>query len=229
MNSKIKRKVAEELLMILISLFICFISLSYGFYLEKVTQEKRNKINDLDIRTDSFLLAFRKNKQVDSLLKLQWEFHIIYSNLVRLDSNDTHNYFFWINVRNSIKDSTFNLTYASDEIIKNANDIKYFLDKLKVKRTATNLSWDVDSVRNEFKIFALSNDYERFLPKKSWQQYKEIRFTQFLLSSETIHQDFNPLEYFLYAAFYCFVILFITRYFIYLFIWSIRTLKNKDQ
>jgi hypothetical protein len=234
MNSKLKRKVAEELLMILISLFICFSSFAFGLYLDNMKsnsiQEKENEINFLENKTDSFLLVFRKNIKVDSILKLQWEFHTKYKEIVRLDSNDSYNHFFWINVRNSIKDSTFNLTYASDEIIEKAVDIKYFLSDLKNKRTSKGMSWDLDSVKNEFKYFAMNNNYERFLPEKSWNQYHKIRKNKYSLSLELISirnsRNYDAGHFFMFAAVFCFAFFFMVRYFIYLLKWSIINLKK---
>jgi hypothetical protein len=239
---KLKNILARELLIIMISAII----VSAGIFIDYIFEQRDNKneyeynlqLNDYESQIDIYYSNFRKQPRVDSLIKLQMTFYNNYIDVFQPNSK-IRNYHFWIDVRRSIYDSTFNFTYASDPVIKTIVSPDYYYEKRKLcddlmgmlrdhkmKRTGRYLVGDLDSVKNEFKLFALSIDFERYISKDVWKDYTILRKKhQQLLESESGFQKNDPLQYTYYALFFCLVFIFGLRYMYYLIKWSIRNLN----
>ena len=240
MNFKTKRIFARELLLVILSSVIYLLAFWFGMFLDNIEKKKNEKkadeINAYDSQIDNYLLEFRKNPKVDSIYKLQINFYSDYCKLSSINKLDNGNYFFWKNVRKSIADSTFNFTYANDEIIqkfdnqhesehnKNIQNVLYTQHYLK--KSEYGIDWKL-----EFKLFALNNNYEKYLSPLEWKNYQEIRErrvqlgeTDYLYYSVN-HNKSNFTEI---ALTMCISILFLLRYLIYLIKWGIKIVKSKD-
>lgn len=248
MKLKTKKILAREILMIIISALICLLAFGFGLFLNKVESKKWKKIKDeiviCDNQTDNYYNNFSKNLKVDSILKIQLEFYSKYSELLHHDTLDQGNYFFWKNIRKSIQDSTFHFTYASDEIIEliiSNYSIRNILDNNKKDRLNDEYAFcaTLNDCRNEFKLFALSNGYEKYISPYDWSKYQELREKKIKLQrymekvSDAFYDDSNIYYYYEgsfleYAFFFCIYILFLLRYFYYLVNWSIKTIKSKE-
>ncbi len=236
MNLKTKKIIAKELLFLIISIVICFSSYFLGVFIDDRERENYNKksVEIEKIRTEWNILLeeFRKDNRVDSLFKLQSEFHRIYNESFSVEEIDKKNYFFWKNVRKSIYDKTFHFTYASDEIADQFNpDLASILYLSNEKLKSTEESWTTKGRKEMFTDFALNNDYERFVSKEDWKKYENLRENHYNLSEENKRRGYsnNDENFFFYALCFCIGSLFFVRYFAYLLMWILRTLKENPK
>jgi hypothetical protein len=150
---------------------------------------------------------------------------------------DNGNYFFWKNVRKSIADSTFNFTYAKDEIIqrfnndhqseRNKNIRKVLYEQYYLKKSNFDIDWKL-----EFKLFALNNNYEKYLSPLEWKKYQETRERRVKLGDKDYlysSVNYNKSDFIEIALTMCIGILFLLRYLIYLIKWGIKIVKTKDE
>ncbi len=221
-------------------MIICLIAFIYASILENNYAIKEQKMmNDLEkysSQIDSCLFEFRKNPKIDSLYKLQTTFYTNYLEAFDIDSSDNRNYFFWKNLRKSIKDSTFNFSYANDEIMseiqagnnEHTSKLKEILLVQKLRRLNTYLG-DLADIKFEFKYFALNNNYERYLSSDDWKKYEEIRWQERKIEND-IDEKINYFDYkdyyVLYSFTFCLSVLFILRYLFYFVTWCFKILKQ---
>jgi hypothetical protein len=246
-----KKILAKEVLFVILTLLITLL-----FYLFGVVKDYRNKHNyetmvsefkSYDEECDSKLLEFRKNVKVDSLYKLQTKFFRDYeveilkpspqSILLGIYSFDYDNYFFWNDIRKSINENTFNQTFSSDYAIERITKSYYSsytcLWPILVHQAKSHGLWlwnnHINDVKREFKLFALRNNFKRYIPIKSYNQYRLIRIKQKSLLEELFkYENVNynsSSDYFKFGIIFCFSILFGLRYIIYILKWSIKNLK----
>lgn len=243
-----KKILAKEVLFVILTLLITLL-----FYLFGVVKDYRNKHNyetmvsefkSYDEECDSKLLEFRKNVNVDSLYKLQTRFFTDYeveilkpspqSILLGIFSFDYDNYFFWNDIRKSIRDNTFNQTFSSDYAInrithKSTTSMWPILAHQARSHGLSLWTNHIDDIKMEFKLFALRNNFKRYIPIKSYNHYRLIRNKQKSLLEELFkYENINynsSSDFFKFGIMFCFSILFGLRYIIYILKWSIKNLK----
>jgi hypothetical protein len=237
-----KKIIAREFLMLLVSLFLCLLAYGLDLFLEKQNdeslQKKRNEVYKYESQIDTYLNAFRKNPKVDSLYKLQMEFYSNYHNAFNRNESESGNYFFWKNLRNSISDSTFNISYARDEVVseiirgenENTSKLKEILWNQKFKRTGNYFGYNLVEDKFEFRYFALNNMYEKYLSKDKWEKYENIRIKKREIENEIeIAENNYGYDYLENVFILCIGLVFLLRYLVYSILWSIKILKQKNQ
>ncbi len=245
MNLTTKKIIAREFIMILVSTIICLLAFSCGYILDNQYKDNLLKmemeVENYESQIDNYINAFRKNPQVDSLYKSQMEFYNNYQKAFGFDSSDYGNYFFWINVRKSIKDSTFNFSYAKDEFVSRigpfvkgdkTRKLWEILQDQKTKRLGGYQYLSAGDIKSEFKYFAIKNKFERFLSIKDWKKYEDIRLKKRNIENKIKNNyDYKNLEggYLEIAFTLCISLFFILRYLYYIILWSIKILKQKQQ
>ncbi len=236
MNLKTKKLVARELLYLFATIIICFSSFLIGLFIDDKKNDAHNEesleIERIETKWKILLEEFRKDNRVDSLFKLQREFHGVYTESFGFEEIDRRNYFFWKNVRKSIHDKTFHFTYASDEIVDQFNsDLARILYLSNEELKSTEVPWTIKGKKEMFSDFALNNDYERFISKVDWKNYEDLREHHYSLSEKNKRSGFsNNYElFFLYALSFCLGLLFFMRYSAYLLMWIFRTLKETSK
>jgi hypothetical protein len=245
MKLNTKKIIAREFLMILVSTFLCIIAYYSGLFIDNhydSYSQKKNEIKKYESQIDDYLIKFRKNTKVDSIYKLQMKFYSYYSNEVSLDSSDYGNYFFWKNIRKSIQDSTFNFSYANDEIISNIKSgnnentalLREILGNQKLKRLGVWLEYNLEDYKYEFKYFALHNNYERYISNNEWKKYEEVRIKKRKIENELKNEE-NEYEneylsdrYLKNVFIFCLSVFFILRYLFYIIMWCIKILNQKE-
>ena len=234
-KERIKKIIAREVLVIVVSFFICLIAFIVGLLLDNQKKENikelEKKCSDYDALINSSIIKFRKDPEVDSIYKTQMMFYDNYVRAVGVDSESPGNYFFWINVRKSIADSTFHLTYASDDIIDKIQvwQIRDFLRKL-YGEIIPDKSHE-EQYKDQFKRYALSNNYERLIPQAEWEKYESLRREELeLVQKRDIERNnVSSLQnkYLENAILMVFLTLFLFRYIFYIVLWSIKTVLPK--
>jgi hypothetical protein len=249
MTNKTKRIFAREILILITSLAVCIISYNIGGISDSrkynAIKEKQTEKEYLSSKIDSSILYFRKNPKVDSLYKLQGKFSYNYILSFLNGDKDMQNYNFWVDIRRSINDSTFNITYASDAIIncilspetcqhvpENRNLLALLLNQRNARK-ANYSQYDLDSLKNEFKLFALNNNFERYIAAETWHQYKTLREQYNIVISEKNNLEENRYRskgdlYLSYAVLTCLSIFYGLRCFIFIFLWAIRNVRQKE-
>jgi hypothetical protein len=235
MNSRIKKIIALEVLMIFLTLLICLLVYFYSlFFIENVRVDKeKSDLKELDaigVLIDNNFVKFRKIKKVDSLFKLQASFYENYRIINGYEFNEEpSNYFFWVNVRKSISDSTFYFTYASDEIMdafnqnnnESASELRYILYANGNRG---------EDFRSMFKRFALNNSFEKYINESDWKAYVALLTSYNVQLVKYNQEKINNLNskhinYWEYAFIFCVSILFVARYLIYVIIWCFKVFK----
>jgi len=235
MNLKTKKILAKELLFLIISMAICLSSYFLGIFIDDRERENYNKesveIERIGTEWNILLEEFRKDARVDSIFKLQSEFHEIYTKSYSVEEIDKKNYFFWKNVRKSIDDKTFHFTYASDEIVESFD--YYFRRILFLFDANETKDWSQMGKKELFLNFALNNNYEKYISKNDWKKYEDLREEHYSLLKK--HEEIqywsprNSENFFIYAFGFSLGVLFFLRYVVYLLIWIFRTLKETPQ
>jgi hypothetical protein len=243
MSLLIKKIFARELVYALILLAMLLIAGLICYILDEKRTSSIQKLEEenaiLDTKVDSSITEFRKDNIVDSIFKLQMNFHsgygeiLKFNNIQLLNSRDKYNYFFWVHIRQSIESRTFNFTYASDEIC----DYITYGSKLysillnnfhKRKMSMPVLSF---SIKEEFSNFALSNNFEDKCNKEDWNKYERLRLDRIECEEKLALMKYNwdvPWrEIPFYVLIFGLISLFGIRYFYYLFKWLKLTLTSE--
>jgi hypothetical protein len=246
-----KKKLAREILAIIATLALIGVAFIIGRYLEdKANGEVRfvqSEIEKCYAEIDSAITEFRKNSNVDMLYKLQSSFSHHYIQGADPLSQDQSNYSFWINVRKSIEDNTFNFTYASDEIVDliydsselNEPQRTHFskLNELLHDHRRAKLNHQCylpsDSIKKEFAEFADYVKYEAYLPSETWDKYETLR-AKHIASQEALAQlQMNLKDYeeifVTYTFLACILLLFGLRYLYFLLKWANSVLKAREE
>ncbi len=238
-----KKIFARELVYALIVLAMLLIAGVIFYILDEKRTSSIQKLEEenaiLDAKVDSSISEFRKDNIVDSIYKLQMNFHSGYCEILRanniqlLNSRDKYNYFFWVHIRQSIKSKTFNFTYASDEIC----DYITYGSKLysillnNFSRRKMNMPMLRFSVKEEFSNFALSNNFENKCAKKDWNNYEKLRLDRIECEEKLELMKYNWDEPWREIPFYVLIFgliaLFGIRYFYYLLKWLKVTLTSE--
>lgn len=240
MKLNTKKVFAREILLIIFSSLLCVLAFWIGGFVDNVQDKKEEKLYSemlvCEKQIDNYHNKFFKIQQVDSIMKIQMIFYSEYSKFLNNDTLDQGNYFFWKNVRKSINDSTFHFTYAKDEminLIRNNNEINLILHENKRKRLNDETAYCFQNeIRNEFKLFALSNGYEKYISPYDWKTYQELREKKIELGikkEKEERRNHNIDESFLEFAFlFCISVFFLLRYFYYLVKWCIKIINSKE-
>lgn len=245
-----KKILAKEVLFVILTLLITLLFYLFGVvkdYLNKQNYEtKVSEFKSFDEDCNSILLEFRKNVKVDSLYKLQTKFFRDYeveilnpsphSTLLGIYSFDYDNYFFWNDLRKSINKNTFNQTFSSDYAIERITNSYYSshtcLWPILVHQANSHGFWlwgnRHNDIKKEFKLFAIRNDFKKYIPTKFYNNYQSIRTKQKstfdeLLKYKNVKYN-SSYNYFILGIILCFSMLFGLRYIIYITRWSIKTL-----
>jgi hypothetical protein len=245
-----KKKIAREIMIIIATLVLIGIAFMIGRYLDDKSdgevQFVQSEIEKYDAEIDSTITEFRKNSNVDALYKVQKEFSYHYIQAITPYSEDQNNYAFWIKVRKSIGDNTFNFTYASDYVVDlivdhsnlnepqrtHFNKLNELLhDHCRAKRNER-CYLPSDSIKKEFAEFANDVRYEIYLSSETWDKYETLR-AKHISSKETLAQLTVNLKNYegilvTYTFLACIVLLFGLRYLYYLLRWANSVLKARE-
>jgi len=250
MNLRLKKLFAREILIVFISGAICLLAFSIGYYLDYRAEKKQNTLEEAYRKIEDSiqfnLLEFRKNPIVDALYKEQKDFHFNYGSALGLKGSDSFNYFFWINVRNSIKDSSFNLTYASDDVAsailahsqdsENYSTLASLYNNLNDQAQSRGQNYmnlqDPYTLKLEFELFALNNNFEKYIVPVKWKRYHELRLRQLKLYYQKEQIKYLQSDYATsfpaVSALLCLALLFGIRYLKYLFTWIFNVIQEKE-
>ena len=236
MNTKVKKVIAKEFVILLAAAVIGAIGFFYG-YVSKNNHwnelTKMNALNDsLNSEIDESITNFRKDPIVDSVYKIQMSFFNAYGKLPAKYGSDSSNFFFWKNVLSTISDSTFNFTYADDNVMFQLyqNSESYFI--LFRHRNKFHAFEEFRSPVNKkfFSSFVQNVQLYNFVSSDKWTSYERLRFEQDRVNSEIPkleNEEYTDSdEGFILALGASFILLFGVRYLVYLVRWAIRTWKS---
>lgn len=235
MNTKVKKVIARELVLLFVVTVIGAIGFFYG-YVSKNNHwnelTKMNALNDsLNAEIDASITDFRKDPVVDSVYKIQMSFFNAYGKLPAKHGSDSSNFFFWKNVLSTISDSTFNFTYANDDAM-NQIEGKYELrNTLEWHRMKFYPSEDVYYKNKKlFSSFVQNIQLYNFVSHDKWVSYEKLRIEQDRVNSEIPkleNEEYTDSdEGFILALGASFILLFGVRYLMYLVKWAIRSWKS---
>lgn len=235
MNTKVKKVIAKEFVILLAAAVIGAIGFFYG-YVSKNNHwnelTKMNALNDsLNSEIDESITNFRKDPIVDSVYKIQMSFFNAYGKLPAKHGSDSSNFFFWKNVLSTISDSTFNFTYANDDAM-NQIEGKYELrNTLEWHRMKFYPSEDVYYKNKKlFSSFVQNIQLYNFVSHDKWVSYEKLRIEQDRVNSEIPkleNEEYTDSdEGFILALGASFILLFGVRYLMYLVKWAIRSWKS---
>ncbi len=241
MNLTLKKKIAREILVAIVSLGISGLAFLIGSLFDNSLSEKDRKTNEelkiLESQIDSTITSFRTIPIVDSLYKIQFEFSSNYAKAFSTDNSKFTNYWFWENVRRSIDVKTFNFTLANDEVVKLISNpsednsesrraslyvLKNTLSENYCKRwnCSFNCWMPLDSIKHEFARLAHDVSFEKYLSNGAWEKYSRLRVRYSNLEQDKIHQNLSHNNYKLewggLTFLICVIVLFGLRYFYYL-------------
>jgi hypothetical protein len=246
-----KKKIAREIMIIIATLVLIGIAFMIGRYLDDKAngevQFVQSEIEKCYAEIDSTITEFRKISNVDALYKLQSSFSYHYTQGLDPLSQDQSNYSFWINVRKSIEDNTFNFTYASDEIVDlichnselNEPQRSHFAklsELLKSHCSEKRNQWcylPCDSIKKEFAEFANDVRYEAYLPSETWEKYEKLRAKHISSQKSLAQLEKNLTDYeeifVTYTFLTCILLLYGLRYLYYLLKWANSVLKAREE
>jgi hypothetical protein len=236
MNTKVKKVIARELVLLFVAAIIGAIGFFYGYVSKNNHRNeltKMNSLNDsLNAEIDASITDFRKDPFVDSVYKIQMSFFNAYGKLPAKHGSDTSNFFFWKNVLSTISDSTFNFTYANDNVMFQLyqNSESYFI--LFRHRNKFHAFEEFRSPVNKkfFSSFVQNVQLYNFVSSDKWTSYERLRIEQDKVNSEIPKLELagytSSSDGFFIVMGISSVLLFGVRYLFYLVRWVIATLKS---
>jgi hypothetical protein len=235
MNTKVKKVIARELVILFVAAVIGAIGFFFG-YVSKNNHwnelTKMNSLNDsLNTEIDASITDFRKDPIVDSVYKIQMTFFDGYKKIPGKYASDSSNFFFWKNIISTVADSTFNFTYANDDVM-NQMEGKYELRNiLEWHRRKFYTSENYYVIRKKlFSSFVQNIQLYNFVSNDKWVSYEKLRIEQDRVNSELPKLEVKGYtdqgEGFIFGFGTSVILLFGVRYLLYLVRWVIATLKT---
>lgn len=236
MNTKVKKVIAREFVILLVATVIGAIGFLYGYVSKKNHWNDLTIMNSLNDSLDAEIVAsitdFRKDPIVDSVYKIQMSFFDAYRKIPGKYGSDSSNFFFWKNVLSTISDSTFNFTYADDNVMFQLyqNSESYFI--LFRHRNKFHAFEEFRSPVNKkfFSSFVQNVQLYNFVSSDKWTSYERLRIEQDRVNSEIPkleNEEYTDQgEGFIFSFGTSVIVLFGVRYLVYVVRWAIRTWKS---
>lgn len=147
-------------------------------------------------------------------------------------ASDSSNFYFWRNILFTVSDSTFNFTYANDNVMDQMwqnSEAKSILYRHGNKFHAFEV-FSYSIMKKLFSSFVQDIQLYNFVSSDKWTLYEKLRIEQDRVNSELPKLELagytSPSDgFFVVMGFSC-VLLFGVRYLFYLVGWVIATLKS---
>jgi hypothetical protein len=235
MNTKVKKVIAKEFLILLVATVIGAIGFLYGYVATNNHWNELDKIkslnDNLNREIESRITDFRKDPIVDSVYNIQISFFDDYEKISGKYGSDSSNFFFWRNILSTIADSTFDFTYANDNVMSNMWGNYVAREILAKHRNKIHDSEEFYPIKKKlFSSFVQNIQLYNFISHDKWVSYEKLRVEQDRVKSEIPKLEnenyTKPDEGFVFGFGASVILLFGVRYLVYLVKWAIRTWKS---
>lgn len=236
MNSRVKKIVARELVILFVAVIAGAGGFFYGYVSKKIHFSKLTEMTALNDSLDAEIVAritdFRKDPIVDSAYKIQISFFDAYQKIPGKYASDSSNFYFWKNILSTVSDSTFNFTYANDNVMNQMwqnSEAKFILYRHGNKFHAFEV-FSYSIMKKLFSSFVQDIQLYNFVSRDKWTSYEKLRIEQDRVNSELPKLEVKGYtdqgEGFIFGFGTSVILLFGVRYLVYLVRWAIRTWKS---
>ena len=146
-------------------------------------------------------------------------------------ASDSSNFYFWRNILFTVSDSTFNFTYANDNVMSEIWQNYVAREILARHRSKFHDSEEFYPIKKKlFSSFVQNVQLYNFVSHDKWMSYERLRIEQDRVNSDLIKLKLagytSPSDGFFVVIGISSVLLFGVRYLFYLVRWVIATLKS---
>jgi hypothetical protein len=235
MNSRVKKIVARELVILFVAVIAGAGGFLYGYVSKKIHFSKLTEMTALNDSLDTEIVAritdFRKDPIVDSVYKIQMSFFDAYRKIPGKYASDSSNFYFWRNILFTVSDSTFNFTYANDNVMSEIWPNYVAREILARHCNKFHDSEEFYPIKKKlFSSFVQNVQLYNFVSHEKWVSYEKLRIEQDRVNSEIPKLEMagytSSSDGFFIVMGISSVLLFGVRYLFYLVRWVIVTLKS---
>jgi hypothetical protein len=235
MNSRVKKIVARELVILFVAVIAGAGGFLYGYVSKKIHFSKLTEMTALNDSLDTEIVAritdFRKDPIVDSVYKIQMSFFDAYRKIPGKYASDSSNFYFWRNILFTVSDSTFNFTYANDNVMSEIWPNYVAREILARHFNKFHDSEEFYPIKKKlFSSFVQNVQLYNFVSHEKWVSYEKLRIEQDRVNSEIPKLEMagytSSSDGFFIVMGISSVLLFGVRYLFYLVRWVIATLKS---